>query len=54
MKVKAFFNHISNNWGERPSVHGALPPFCPPPRQSPFSLKYKQNIGRRMEIIKEV
>jgi hypothetical protein len=44
---RAFFNYITGG-----APHGAPPtqPFCPPPSQSPFSLKYKQNMEFRREV----
>jgi hypothetical protein len=50
--IRAFFNYITGGGQSPPSPHGGPPlnHFAPPPSQSPFSLKYKQNMEFRKEV----
>ena len=50
---RAFFNYITGGGKPPPSPHGAPPPplnHFGPPSQSPFSLKYKQNMEFRRDV----
>jgi hypothetical protein len=52
-QVRAFFNYITGGGGQSPPAPMVAPPhstILAPPSQSPFSLKYKQNMEFRREV----